>query len=127
MNKNYTFLFVLLGFALLSYVSAGLEAKIGCMDNSLHLQERYDTKAYHYVACDCPCRKYLSDRNKCPQCDHFHDAQQFVIIESQDQQINKNKASAGPFETSTDVYDTLKKLVASYKMSKFSKKPTPAH
>ena len=51
-----------------------------CMDNSRHLQERYDTKAYYLVKdCYCPCGKgpaykILADRGKCLMCGHYRDA-----------------------------------------------------
>lgn len=66
-----------------------LQASPTCMDNSWHLEKRYDDKQYHFVSerpsgpCHCPCEKrykQLSDRGKCTQCAHYHIPQPFIFI-----------------------------------------------
>lgn len=49
----------------------GLDGAIGCMDNSQHLKQKFDTKAYHYVSCDCPCRSKAPGTNRCARCGHL--------------------------------------------------------
>ncbi|HSW73612.1 MAG TPA: hypothetical protein VLG71_00485 [Candidatus Limnocylindria bacterium] len=60
-----------------------LRASIGCLDNSWHLQKRYDSKEYHPVKCTCACEKehkIYHDRNRCSKCMHFHDAKPVMVI-----------------------------------------------
>lgn len=53
---------------------------IGCMDNSWHLAQPFDSKEYHYVKCNCPCRKLGLARGECTECGHAHDfAPQYII------------------------------------------------
>lgn len=65
-----------------SIIATSIQARIGCMDNSNHLEKFGDTKSYHYVACTCPCQRYkqLADRNTCTKCGHYHDNSPFIII-----------------------------------------------
>ena len=55
------------------------KAACDCMDNSWHLQKKYDTKTYHLVNdCYCPCGKgpaykILASRGKCLTCGHYRD------------------------------------------------------
>lgn len=93
-----------------------LHAKIGCMDNSWHLQKKYDSKEYHYVACDCPCTDTIANRNQCPCCDHYHDAEPWVMITSD----HKNPAVAlkKPVQRPENALQALKKLVMAYKQRK---------
>lgn len=70
-----------LSIATLCLFSWMLKAQIGCMDNSQHLQESYDTKTYHYVSCNCPCYKYQQFMYKglgCTKCKHRHDRLNFM-------------------------------------------------
>lgn len=60
-----------------------LQSAIGCMDNSKHLTERFDTKAYHYVQCNCPCVKTIIVRNRCLKCQHYHDPVPLRIVAPQ--------------------------------------------
>lgn len=48
-----------------------LNTSIGCMDNSYHMQQKGDTKEFHYVYCSCPCKNVISKRGKCIRCGHF--------------------------------------------------------
>lgn len=64
----------------------GLNAEVGCMDNSWHLEKKYDDHSYHYVSCNCPCSKrykIFADRGRCMQCRHFRDPKPYVIITSE--------------------------------------------
>ncbi len=71
------------------------KAEIGCMDNSWHLQKRYDYKEYHFVSCNCPCSKgkLLNDRGKCLSCQHYRDPQPFIIVTHNDQPASSSKQS----------------------------------
>ena len=62
---------ILIALLLLSY---RVFSRIGCMDNSFHLNKSPDFKTYHYVNCDCPCEQniILEDRAKCLRCQHYH-------------------------------------------------------
>lgn len=63
-----------------------LVSKNGCMDNSMHLKQKYDTKTYHYVSCNCPCDYYrtqglyASAKHKCLECGHRHDPRTTLIL-----------------------------------------------
>lgn len=52
----------------------------GCMDNSWHLQRPFDTKEYHPVECNCPCRKLNIARGECTECGHKHFFEEQIII-----------------------------------------------
>lgn len=62
-----------------SCIFKSIISQIGCMDNSHHLQQKYDSKEYHYVQCNCPCDRYAAvgkkapSRNQCLECGHYHD------------------------------------------------------
>lgn len=58
-----------------------LKASNSCMDNSWHLEKRYDYKEYHKTQCNCPCWKYkeLSDRGRCSKCLHYHKPEPFGV------------------------------------------------
>ena len=64
-----------------------VKPKVGCVDNSYHLKQKYDSKEYHYVECNCPCDTHAAFglkskyRNKCLECGHYHyaDPQSFPI------------------------------------------------
>jgi D-lyxose ketol-isomerase len=68
--------------ALNSLLSANLFAAIGCMDNSYHLQKKYDTKSLHYVQCNCHCyaKKALPTALKCIECGHYHMPRAWYIV-----------------------------------------------
>jgi len=55
-------------------------SELGCMDN----KDRKSATNYHYVACNCPCKRYtqIADRSKCTKCGHCHDNSPFIIISS---------------------------------------------
>lgn len=57
---------------------------IGCMDNSQYLKQMYDTKAYHYVSCDCVCRSKGPGTNRCARCGHLMVPQEEEYVTSAD-------------------------------------------
>lgn len=61
----------LLLLAITLYSVAALDGAVGCMDNSQHLRQGFDTKAYHYVHCDCVCRSHGPGSNRCAKCGHL--------------------------------------------------------
>ena len=71
MIKKISVLFII------SLFSIYLLPSIGCIDNSLHLQDfpnKPDYKTYHFVKCDCPCieHRLIEKRGKCMRCGHYH-------------------------------------------------------
>jgi len=62
--------------------STNLSCSIGCMDDSYHVERKNDPKTFHYVQCNCNCRKYATSvvRGKCSQCGHYHDAKDFDVL-----------------------------------------------
>lgn len=61
--------------------SCPLIASVNCLDNSKHLQEDYDDKEWHSVACDCPCDPRDVKGNKCIQCGHLQNASTYIVVE----------------------------------------------
>lgn len=70
MNKIKGTILLLLTATL--YMVAALKGSVGCMDNSQHLRQNFDTKAYHYVQCDCVCRSRVPGTNQCTRCGHIN-------------------------------------------------------
>ncbi len=58
----------------------------GCMSKSQNLKQKYDSKAWHYVACNCDCKKnapkglYAQKQNKCLECGHRHEPQPLIFM-----------------------------------------------
>jgi hypothetical protein len=77
---------------IIAYVlyTATLNGAVGCMDNSQHLKQMYDTKAYHYVSCDCPCRSKGPGTNRCARCGHLIVPQEEEYVTSADALHTKN-------------------------------------
>ncbi len=91
-----------------------LQAKIGCMDNSWHLKKtKYDSKEYHYVACDCPCKSTIADRNQCRCCKHYHDTEPWIII-SRDHQ-NPAVTAKQSVPQPKNALHALRKLIVAHK------------
>jgi len=63
---------------LLALLSSPLFASVNCLDNSQHLQEGFDDKEWHSVACDCPCEKVKG--GYCVQCRHLQNASTYTIV-----------------------------------------------
>ena len=74
---NYCALFIFL----LNCASI-LNAQQDCLDNSYHLQQSYDHKNYHYVACTCSCSEYqnFTNRGQCMQCLHYHVPKDWMVV-----------------------------------------------
>jgi len=54
-----------------------------CIDNSWHLQKKYDAKNFHPVECNCPCEKQykiMQYRGKCWKCEHFRVPQKIEVV-----------------------------------------------
>jgi len=61
------------------------EGRVGCMSNERPVY-KYDNKALHAVPCDCPCTTMLpEDRNRCPDCGHYHFVRPLIIVDTQEQ------------------------------------------
>jgi len=52
--------------------TAQLSSAPGCMDNSRHLTELNDSKEYHFVECNCPCKTRIAKQDRCIECRHAH-------------------------------------------------------
>lgn len=59
----------------LTLMSLPLYARIGCLDKSMHLEQKFDYKKYHCVACNCPCEQMysLTKNGTCTECGHRRD------------------------------------------------------
>lgn len=66
-------------FLIFLLASCPLMASINCLDNSQHLQQDYDDKEWHSVACDCPCATVKG--NKCIECGHLQNARTYIVVE----------------------------------------------
>lgn len=94
-----------------------LRTEIGCMDNSNHLQQSYDHKTYHYVACDCPCKQYKHYFDKgyrCSKCQHAHDPK---IMEAVRATYNST-AENYPSSINLRMFCPVKKTIVSKKTDK---------
>lgn len=60
---------------LLMFIAIPLYARIGCLDKSAHLEQRFDYKKYHFVQCNCPCEQAysLTKNGSCTECGHRRD------------------------------------------------------
>jgi hypothetical protein len=56
-------------------ITTPLFARIGCLDNSAHLEQRFDYKKYHFVQCNCLCEQAysLTKNGSCSECGHRRD------------------------------------------------------
>lgn len=74
---------------ILSFTTYTINAATGCLDNSWHLKQSYDSKDYHLVSCSCPCESHTAKyrlfqaRGQCPACKHYHDPRSFIIVTAQ--------------------------------------------
>ena len=59
----------------LAFIATPLYARIGCLDKSMHLEQRFDYKKYHFVQCNCPCEQSyeLKKNGTCTECGHRRD------------------------------------------------------
>ena len=70
-------------FLLLLATSTSIYGSPACLDNSWHLEKRYDSKNFHSVDCNCPCEKQykiMEYRGKCSKCEHFRVPKQIEFI-----------------------------------------------
>lgn len=60
---------------LLSSIISPLYARVGCLDKSMHLEQKFDYKKFHFVQCNCPCeQEYEMTKNgTCTKCSHRRD------------------------------------------------------
>ena len=101
--KRITWFFVFIVFN----TPISLYSRVGCMDNSWHLEKQYDYKEHHPVYCLCPCPDTIK---QCIQCGHCHDPKPWVIINNtQTSDANDNQLNI------QDPVAILKKLVRTYK------------
>jgi hypothetical protein len=89
MKKVIMFLFL--------FISYPIAASINCLDNSKHLQEDFDDKEWHSVACDCPCQ--LIRKNICTECGHLQNAATYVVVIPPKIAQNENYPSYNPQKT----------------------------
>ncbi len=93
-------------FLLMSSINNHIKARIGCRDNSWHLQKKYDYKEDHAVVCHCPCPEKIG---RCPQCQHYHEAKPWIIIKS-----NGAKNVSKKYLFNQNMQPVIKKLLAKY-------------
>lgn len=88
MNKKLGMIALIIG--LMDLVATGtLKAKVGCMDDSKYLSEKFDTKELHYVQCNCPCKTIVQPHNQCLFCRHYHAEPSWEIIKPQPVRIKE--------------------------------------
>jgi len=96
MKIIYVFAF----FALIGAPSA--YGQPGCMSKSQKLKQKFDTKAWHYVACNCDCKNnapkglYVQKQNKCIECGHQHEPRPLIFM----QQLAQNRTTQSAFPPS---------------------------
>ncbi|MFI5333140.1 MAG: hypothetical protein ACHQVS_03490 [Candidatus Babeliales bacterium] len=59
----------------LTFIVTPVYARIGCLDKSMHLEQRFDYKKYHFVQCNCHCEQAyeLMKNGTCTECGHRRD------------------------------------------------------
>lgn len=102
----------LLLLTLTLYMVVALNGAVGCMDNSRHLRQSFDTKAYHYVQCDCPCRSKSPGTNRCARCGHVMVPQEEEYITNIDG-AGLKKSHINPLMQNPD--QKLKELILKYR------------
>lgn len=112
MNTIKKTIFLLL--ALLS-LKASLNGAVGCMDNSRHLRQNFDTKAYHYVQCDCECRSKAPGTNRCARCGHLQVPQEEEYVTQVDTDTQKESKFKSLMQNPDE---KLKQLIERYRKLK---------
>ncbi len=93
--------------------------RIGCLAKSYNLQQPFDTKSYHPVACNCDCAsqaahgKYSPARNQCLECYHCHDPRPLIFMTK----IMAQGSPKGPL-TIEDAPTALQCLIKRYRLKK---------
>ena len=100
-------------FLLIACISIPTFARIGCRDDSWHMQKRYDYKEDHAVECYCDCANTLG---RCKECGHYHKPQPWTIIEEDTTTVDTTYNEQAMH--SYDPMDVLQKVVAQHKNSK---------
>ena len=95
-------------------------SEVGCLDTSMHLKERFDSKATHLVQCNCDCRYHQAKgkkgpRNQCIECMHFHDARPWIILQK------LAHASTSRINIPEDPKRALQRLIQRFRLSKTDK------
>ena len=89
--KNRMYIITMLIIGMLDIATTGtVKAKVGCMDDSKYLAEKFDTKELHYVECNCPCKVIVQPHNQCLFCQHYHAGPSWEIIQPRPNQIKEN-------------------------------------
>ncbi|HLC07015.1 MAG TPA: hypothetical protein VJJ26_02390 [Candidatus Babeliales bacterium] len=55
-----------------------LIASVNCLSNTKNLQEDFDDKEWHSVACDCPCKTIKG--GYCIECCHLQNADTYTVV-----------------------------------------------
>ncbi len=87
------------------------EARLGCRDNSWHLQKKYDYKQDHAVECLCPCPETMG---RCPKCQHYHEAKPWIIVKNNGKKARLSNLSQQNIQT------IVKSLLTKYYQQKNS-------
>ncbi len=104
-------------------LSQSTSPKWNCLDDSRHLKESYDTKAYAppVGGCTCECDQeqarglHSPNRDKCIQCDHYHDPEPQYFVSAQ-----TPKSSRGNQIMARHPLATLRALIAKYRQKEQS-------
>ena len=98
------------------------KANIGCMDNSYHLAKKGDTKAMHYVSCNCPCnQKTILRKGQCLTCQHYHLPHPCFMMSHNQETMHIE--SYGPLTTASSTYvleentGLIKEIITRYQRS----------
>ncbi len=93
-------------FLLVSSINSHIKARIGCRDNSWHLQKKYDYKEDHAVVCHCPCPEKMG---RCSKCQHYHEAKPWIIIKN-----DRAKNVSKKYLFNQNMQSVVKKLLVKY-------------
>ena len=85
---------VLYAFCIATALSSTLKTNMDCIDNSHHLQQKYDHKEYHPVdgGCNCPCEKKYKlypGRGQCSKCGHYRVPRSTIIVRATNSTLQK--------------------------------------
>lgn len=112
MNIIKLTMMLIIGYAL---YTASLNGAVGCMDNSQYLKQKFDTKAYHYVSCDCPCRSKGPGTNRCARCGHLMVPQEEEYITNIDAVDASQKKNRNLAQFMKDPANKLQQMIQEYR------------
>jgi hypothetical protein len=92
-------------------------ASVNCIDNSRHLQEDFDDKEWHSIACDCPCTTIR--KGYCVECGHLQNASTYVVV--QPTKIVHNSLTTPKVYAFGNPHDVLRKLAKRYLETKMER------